>query len=83
MKHQELNNRRLAYYAARKGGWLQRVVRSLTRWAWREQVEWPVTYLHERGLIDSYRFHEGIAFSVRVANAEKPPAQSPNDGDQR
>lgn len=79
MTHEKLNDLRVSYYEAKKGGWLQRLVRRLTRWAWKAHVRAPINRMHERGLIDSRVYHEAHDYATRIIYETPPPAQPPND----
>lgn len=78
MTHEKLNDWRISYVAARKGGWLERLVRRLTRRFWVDQVRDPINRMYERGLIDSRVYHEAHDYATRVIYATPPPAQPPN-----
>lgn len=72
-----LNDLECSYYDAMKGGAIQRLVRRLTRWAWKFQVRAPINRMKERGLIDSHAFHEAHDYATRVINCSKPPIIEP------
>ncbi len=60
------NDWRIARFESRKGGWIHRLVRHLTKWAWKSQLRAPINRMYERGLIDSYTFHEATEFANRL-----------------
>lgn len=60
------NDINVARYHMKRGSRFARFIRSLTKWAWKYQVEAAVHNLKERGLIDSRAFHEGIAFAKEL-----------------
>lgn len=74
--HDYLNDRRISYNAARKGGWFERLVRRLTRRFWADQVRDPINRMFERGLINSRVFHEAHDYATRVIYATPPPSNS-------
>ncbi len=72
MNYAQRNDRHICYEQSQKGGFLARIVRRLTRWAWRQQVYHVVDRLHERGLIDTNALHEGRYYAQRLIDCEEP-----------
>lgn len=60
------NDINVARYHMKRGSRFARLIRGLTKWAWKYQVEAAVHNLHERGFINSYAFHEGVAFAKEL-----------------
>lgn len=71
------NDLNISYYESKKGEWIQRIVRRLTRWAWASQVRAPINRMHERGLINSRVFHEAHDYATRIIYATPPPQPNP------
>lgn len=67
------NDLNISYYESKKGGWIQRIVRRLTRWAWASHVRAPINRMHERGLINSQVYHEAHDYATRMIYATPPP----------
>lgn len=70
----DLNDQRISYHESRRGGFFKRMVRALTRWAWRDQVRQPINRMFERGLIDSRAYHEAHDYVNRIVNCTSPKA---------
>lgn len=66
------NDLNIGYHDSRKGGVIQRIVRRLTRWAWKSQVRAPIDRAFERGQISSVVYHEMHDYATRVINTIKP-----------
>lgn len=73
MSHDELNDRRVSYYESRKGGVVARIVRWLTRWAWKRHVRAPIDRMFERGLINSRVYHEAHDYATRIIYSTPAP----------
>lgn len=69
----KLNDARISYHQARKGGWLERLVRRITRRFWADQIRDVVNRMYGRGLIDSYAFHEAHDYATRIIYCIPPP----------
>lgn len=66
------NDRNISYHESLKGGLLARLVRRLTRWAWKAHVRAPINRMHERGLISSFVYHEAHDYATRIIYSVSP-----------
>lgn len=73
------NDLKICYYQSRKGGWFSRLARACTRWAWKGHVRDPINRMFERGLIDSYTYHEAHDYATRLIYGTRVPEIKESD----
>lgn len=71
-KHDQINDRNISYHESKHGGAVARFVRFLTRWAWKYHVRNPINRMYERGLINSFTYHEAHDYATRIIYGTKP-----------
>lgn len=70
------NDRNISYHESQNGGIIARIVRRMTRWAWKAHVHAPINRMHERGLINSRVYHEAHDYATRIIHETKPQQKS-------
>lgn len=65
------NNKNIALHESKHGGVFHRLVRKLTKFAWKHQVSNPVNWLYEKNLINSKALHEAHEYTTKLINGEK------------
>lgn len=66
----------IAYHDSKLGGIIHRIVRRLSKWAWKSQVRAPINRMFERGIITSKAYHEAHAYADAMLAARQKGGES-------